>query len=198
MPRPRRMTRKPHRHGVVLSVLLGVVMAHSCASRRETAAGPFRYESVIAQIAPDPSADRRNELRRCVDLWTPFARQRANVFREMTSRDGRDAVLLEVGNAGWSLYAYALLVDDDLLSPGNPGKTSGALARVLGGIEMSDLHSYVTPGVDDGPCWFLTVLKSGRAAQVAWYGPLDDSRTSRTIHELEQYLQEPGPDQKAR
>jgi hypothetical protein len=174
-------------------VLIGGVF---CFSPRGSWSRPFTYEELIDGIVPGPAADRRIELRQCVNGWKPWASIRDVLFKTMARRGvlgGPQAVLLEVGNPTWSRYGYALAVDG-VIEPGLLRARQGAGAREgrIRVAEVQDLRSYLAPNVDDGTCWFLTVVYNGRLVQVARYGVLDDSSgAADVIRQMNAYLQEP-------
>jgi len=119
------------------------------------------------------------------------------LFEELARRGipKREAVLLEVGNATWSIYGFALAVDGvvqpDLLegiksAPGSRGRIAIA--------DVQSLRSYVVSGVDDGPCWFLTAWHNNQRVQVVYYGPPEGpGETAEVIRQLVPHVKTQDP-----
>lgn len=141
--------------------------------------------------------DARPSLTRCVAGWDPWESVRAKVFEEL-ARIGipkREAVLLEVGNPTWSIYGFAVVVD---------GVVQQGLLEGIRGVpesrgqvdiaKVQNLRSYVVSGVDDGPCWFLTVWHNNMQVQVAYYGPPEGpGDTAEVIRQLAPHVKAQSP-----
>lgn len=173
-----------------------VAMTMSCSFGGQPDTSPFRYEQVIEGITPGPATDRRPELRRCVERWEPWSKTRAELFEAISRRGvfkrGR-AALLEVGHSTWSHYRYALEVDGviqpDPLAAHTLSRSGNERVGTPDGLS---LRSHIDARVDDGTCWFLTVVHDGRRTQIAVYGALEETGDAAAlVRRLTAFLVQP-------
>jgi len=182
---------------------LAFAMMTSCSFEGRPDTSPFRYEQVIESLASGSATDRRPELRRCVEHWEPWSKARAELFEAMSKRGvlkQGQAALLEVGHSAWSHYRYAIEVDGVILP--DPRRTNqvarGGEVRVEA-PDGSSLRSHADASVDDGTCWFLTVVHDGRTTQVAVYGTLEGAGAGAAlVRQLTPFLEQPAIPSQAR
>lgn len=161
---------------------------------------PFDYNVVVEHRSGVADQGRTPELRRCIALWGIARLERAAVF-DWISRRGAlgkpGTVLMEVGNAGFGRYGYALVVDGRSQSATEasvqPIDTAlEALLRASTAEHGPRLENDTESTVDDGDCYFLTlVAQDGSIRQVAVYGtPREQTLSGRLVRLLLPYVHE--------
>lgn len=184
-------------HVSLAPTLLLVFVACASPSRRMS---PFDYNVVVEDRSGAADQGRTAELLRCISLWDIARLERTSVF-DWISRRGAlgkpGTVLMEVGNAGFGRYGYALVVDgrcqsatEASVEPIDTGLE--ALLRASAAEHGPRLENDTVSPVDDGDCYFLTlVAQDGSIRQVAVYGtPREQTLSGRLVRLLLPYVHE--------
>jgi hypothetical protein len=146
----------------------------------------------MRNVAASGNTMRLTEIGRCVDGWSSRKSERAAAYRALNHHLASDseALLLEVGNSGWGYYQAAAVVDGALLiGPSGPDDTSRLPAKIPLPTEPC---SRIDIAVDDGNCWFLTVVRNGRITRSVHYGAIDSTcEAGRAMTQLAPMLWKP-------
>lgn len=162
---------------------------------------PFDYNVVVGHRSGVADQGRTAELRRCLSLWEIAKLERAAVFDWIGSRGALakpETVLMEVGNAGFGRYGYALVVDGRSQSATEASaepidSALEALVRASAVDRGLRLENDTESTTDDGDCYFLTlVAQDGSIRQVAVYGaPREETSSGRLVRLLLPYVHDP-------
>ncbi|WP_374348746.1 hypothetical protein [Thermomonas sp.] len=145
------------------------------------------YQEAIAQAEVTQRSDRRPELRRCIKHWGALRIKRVGLLNAPSGEGG--SVLLEIGNSGFPRYDY-VRVDGFLLKSSfiaTVDLSHSALSKHLMELYANppiDLHGSADAEVDDGDCYYLTVIGGGMQRSVAVYGSPKATPTGLLIREM--------------
>src|SRR5688572_30592717 len=147
-------------YSLLLALLTSCVMAQP-PKRVEAAETSLDYQEAIAQAEVTQGTDRRPELRRCIKHWDALRIERIGSLNASPGEGG--SVLLEIGNSGFPRYDYVRIDGFLLKSSFNAAVdiSHSALGRRLMELYANpsiDLRGSADAEVDDGDCYYLTVI----------------------------------------
>ncbi len=127
----------------------------------------------------------------CVRNWSFFEgkRVRGKFIRAMSEGQNNYGVLLEIGGSGFPRYDYVIINKFSLESNlGEPQDlVNSELGRLLQDIYDKDLVSIdrgSSRAVDDGPCYYMTLVAGKVRKELAFYGEPENSLEGSLVRKI--------------
>lgn len=127
----------------------------------------------------------------CVRNWSFFKgkRVRSRFIRAMSEGQINYGVLLEIGSSGFPRYDYVIVNNFNLDSSFGESQdlVKSELGELLQTIYAGDLNSIdrgSSRAVDDGPCYYMTLVVGKVSKELAFYGEPEDSLEGSLVKKI--------------
>lgn len=170
-------------------ILLMLLLVASCTLPNRLLASKDSMPSYAAAIAKITAEPQQWAMRQCVKNWAVTSEERQSAFASnLGALAGAPIkhILLEIGNSGFPSYSYIFVANNRLRSSLQKDKyISLEEVSELYRLAFSTHQTEVWADIEDGDCYFLTIIDGDNKKTILSYGVIrslpQDSLIKRLI-----------------